>query len=65
MHYHTIEPVDLLKELTAYNISVHSAQGNLSLPSEVETVTSDATKWSHTGGIDFLVSNAGARKRKD
>jgi len=65
VHYNSIEPTALLKELPGYNVSFHSIKADLSSAAEVERLASEAAKWSPTGGIDILVSNAGAGKRKD
>jgi short-subunit dehydrogenase len=65
VHYNSIEPTSLVKELAAYNVSVHSIQIDLSSATECERLAEEASKWSPTAGIDILVSNAGAGKRKD
>jgi NAD(P)-dependent dehydrogenase (short-subunit alcohol dehydrogenase family) len=65
VHYNSIEPTNLVKELGTYNVSVHSIQVDLSSAAECERLAAEAAQWSPTGGIDILVSNAGAGKRKD
>lgn len=40
-------------------------QVDLSSVAQCERLAAEANKWSPTGGIDILVSNAGAGKRKD
>jgi len=65
VHYNSIEPTSLVKELAAYNVSVHSIQADLSSAAECERLAAEAAQWSPSGGIDILVSNAGAGKMKN
>jgi short chain dehydrogenase len=65
LHYHSHEPTSLVKELAEYEISVHSIKADLSSTAECERLASEAVKWSPTGGIDILISNSGAGKRKN
>jgi len=65
LQWNTIEPSKLVKELEAYQVSVLSLQVDLSSAAQCEKLAAEASKWSPTGGIDILISNAGAGKRKD
>ena len=65
VHYNSIDPAPLVKELSVYSVSVRSIQADLSSATEVQRLASETSKWSLTGGIDILVSNAGAGKHKD
>jgi NAD(P)-dependent dehydrogenase (short-subunit alcohol dehydrogenase family) len=44
---------------------VHSIKADLGNAAECERLANEAIEWSPTGGIDILVSNAGAGKRKE
>lgn len=65
LHYNSQEPSVLLKELSTYRVAVHSIQADLSSASECERLAREAIEWSPSGGIDILVSNAGAGKLKN
>jgi len=46
-------------------VSIHNIKADLSSATECERLASEAAKWSPTGGIDILISNAGAGKIKN
>jgi short-subunit dehydrogenase len=64
LHYNSKAPLDLVKELSEYNVKVHLIRANLSSASECERVADEAANWSPTGGIDILINNAGTGKVK-
>jgi len=54
-----------LNELKDYDVAVHSIKADVGSVKECERLASEAIAWSPTAGVDILISNAGAGKRKD